>query len=200
MASKISVINFAFTLLGINPITSLEEESVTASTAKLVYEISLDSLVAMHAWTFAIVRKNLDISHDTAPAWGYTDAFNLPEDCLRILQVGEFELLPNIDYKVENRQILTNESSVSILYVSNDFNIQHAAPGFIETLAAKIAVNLCGKLADISSKLNAMAAIYSNNLRLALQENDSASFYVEENSSWLRSRYNYGYAAIPFAK
>jgi len=188
VASKISIINFALTLIGGNPISSLEEKSVSASTANLIYGMSLDSILGSHPWTFAIMRKNIEISHNSSPAWGYANSFNLPEDCLRILQVNELDFLPNIDYKVENRRILTDESTVNLLYISNDINIQHASATFVEAFASKIAVNLCGKLADTSTKLTAMAAIYANSLRIAIQANDTETSYVENNSSWVRAR------------
>jgi len=63
-------------------------------------------------------KKDYNLPADTeAPAWGFTKQFTLPADCLRLLRIFDYES----DHLVEGRKILSNSSTMKILYISRSY-------------------------------------------------------------------------------
>ena len=200
MASEIETINLALSFLGETSITSMIEDSVNANAVRIALPITRESLLTVHTWDFSLRRLKLEVSDHNAPAWGYQYSYPLPADCLRLIQVGLFENDPNISYKVEDRNILTDYTDILILYITRDINLQHASPLFIEAFAAKLAMNISTSLEGSKGMLETMASLYANNLSVAIQADNVESNYLESSSSWVNARWGNNSASILFAK
>lgn len=116
MNSKLQIINQALVHLGQEPISDLIDGGVYGTIAATFWPGAVDAVLRGHPWNFAGRRQVLPRLMD-APAFGYSSAFALPVDCMRVLEVG------TRDYKLEGRQILCNETSLTLRYVSNTVNI-----------------------------------------------------------------------------
>lgn len=103
------------------------------------------SLMRKHPWNFAIGRAQLAAAA-TAPAFGWTYAYDLPADCLRVLPlaVGGVENGRQIPYKVEGTQILTNAPAP--LLVRYMRRIENAGL-FDQQFCDVLTVNLAQKIA-----------------------------------------------------
>lgn len=116
-ASDVAIANLALTKVGDLRITSLSENTKPAREVKAVYDMLRDRLQRRYVWNFCKTRASLAALTD-APEFGFDYQYQLPSDCLRVLQAGEWfpsiSLSPFVgsssaDYAIEGRRILTND-------------------------------------------------------------------------------------------
>lgn len=139
--SEIQICNRALLHLGVQPITAFTDNNPVAAACGIVYEDCRDELLREHPWNFAIKRAILSPEVST-PVFGFSKQFNLPSDCLRVYRTYN----PYIDYQIEGTKLLTNESSISILYIRQVTDCNEFDPIFRKTLSLKIAVELANPL------------------------------------------------------
>jgi hypothetical protein len=89
--SKTSICNKALTLVGANPIVSIDDDSQNARILNRVYEIALKSILSECKWNFAIKRHTLVESTETID-WDYDDeayVYVRPADVVRIFGTND---------------------------------------------------------------------------------------------------------------
>src|SRR3546814_6931193 len=86
MTSVVSICNRALTLLGQKTITSLEDNSQAARLCVESYGPTRDAVLRDHPWNCAIARADLAALSE-APAFEFGRQFQLPPDCLRVLEL-----------------------------------------------------------------------------------------------------------------
>jgi hypothetical protein len=137
MASVVQMCNSALNQLGAASITSLTDNSKNARLCNERYETIRDAVFRSHPWNSLIKRQQL--AQDTAtPAWGFKYQFTLPSDSLRVLAIDAY----NSDYKIEGRKILSNESTIKIVYVSTVTDPNEMDILLRETISAGLAADL----------------------------------------------------------
>jgi len=134
VASNVGVANAALRKVGQSPITAFFENSKAARLANERFAELRDELLSRHPWNFALRRTSLAAS-TTAPEWGFTNAFPLPSDYIRVFKVnGEDE--DSGRWKVEDGSIVTDLSGpLEILYVYRVDDANRMTAGFREALA-----------------------------------------------------------------
>lgn len=171
MASEVDIANRALQKLGAERITSLTQDSENARECNVAYEAVRDAELRAHPWNFAIKRAQL-AADTTAPAFGFTNAFTLPSDCLRVLPPDPSYNLNSHDWQIEGRKILTNDSAaLEIRYIYRVTDTTQFDALFTEALACALAVELCEKLTQSNSKGQAMRADYTSTIRAARRQN-----------------------------
>lgn len=151
----VDVCNLTLDLLKQAPITSLDtpEDPAEVIFARW-YDTCRRSLLRAHTWNFGLKRRVLTVD-STAPAFGYSDAYNLPNDFIRIASIGDDSLGDfRRDYQIENGQILmTNDAgSLNLRYVYDITLVTRFDPLFVDLLALYMAVRLSNKF-NIASSL-----------------------------------------------
>jgi hypothetical protein len=141
MATDIEICNSALIKVGAGRIVSLDEDSASARLCKEQYPKVLLDLLRAHPWSFAI--KRVQLAETTQPEYGYVSAFQLPNDCLRVLEMEGHE---TIEWRKEGRTIVTDASTVKIKYISSNIPPGNFDNNFAEALAAKIAADICYSL------------------------------------------------------
>jgi hypothetical protein len=137
MASVVDICNGALNQLGASTILSLTEDSKNARLCNARYTQIRDSLFRSHPWN--CLQKRVQLAADTtAPAWGFTSAYTLPADCLRLLRILDYDS----NHKVEGRKILTNNSSMKILYVARIEDPNEYDELLRETISAALAADI----------------------------------------------------------
>jgi hypothetical protein len=155
-ADETSIVNLALAKLGVSPIMALTDDSKQAQFAKRFYEQTRDDTLQGHRWNFAMKRATLNRLSD-APAFEWSYAYQLPTDCLRVVQLNGWEATERQgQYSIEARSLMTNEDAAEIRYVSRitDTTLYH--PLFVDALATKLASVLAGPLTgsrDLGSTL-----------------------------------------------
>lgn len=152
MASKVEICNRALQKLGAKRIVSLDEDSKNARACNVAFESIKLAELADHTWNFATKRAQL-AADDPGPAFGYARSFTLPADYVRLLPPDVEDNTPYLDWSIEGRKILTNDSApLNIRYVSDVTDPNLMSPLFREALSCKIAMELAEEITQSNSK------------------------------------------------
>lgn len=185
--SVVQIVNNALVKIGANAILTLTEDSEAARAANLIYEQVRDSCLRDHVWNFAVNRVEL-AQNSTAPAFEFSYQYNLPSDCLRVLQMENMDMF----YQIEGGKLLTNEGTAKILYLARVEDVNLFDSMFIEALSARIAAELCVTLAESNTLYSNMMEMYQRKLADARSMDAQESGYREIIAdTWLDSRLNY---------
>jgi len=161
MPSVVDICNNALIDLGASAISSLTEDSKAARLCNQRFDSIRDTVFRFHPWNCLVKRASL--AADTAtPAFEYSFQYTLPTDpyCLRVLGLETADFL----FKVEGRKILTNETTVNIIYVARVLDTNEYDFGLIETLSAALAASLAYPLIGSVSLSQQMKANYDQKL------------------------------------
>jgi len=165
MASDVGITNAALRKLGQSPITSFSENSKAARLAGERYAELRDALLYRHPWNFAIKRRALAAS-STAPEWGYTAAYPLPADYIRMHEVNEEDEDAG-RWKIENGAVVTDlPAPLQVRYVYRVTDANRMTAGFREALACVLAADwaedITGDNSVVEAKEAAVATARSN--------------------------------------
>ena len=115
MASTLEIGNNALIALGAETIMDLTEDSKAARLCNARFESARDAVLRAHPWNCAMARASL-AQNSSAPAFGYDYSYELPPDCLRVIEAYGTDEEPIDDWQVEGRNLLCNETTVYIKY------------------------------------------------------------------------------------
>ena len=176
MASVVDICNGALNQLGGTTILSLTEDSKNARICNARYTQVRDALFRTHPWNCLQLRASL-AKDATAPAWGFSSAFTLPADCLRLLYIVDFDS----NYKVEGRKILSNTSSMKILYISRITDPNEYDELLRETLSANLAADIAYNITSSNPVAQNMYTLYQDKLRDARFVDSTEGQNVEQD-------------------
>lgn len=219
MASVVDICNLALAHLGDNAtVASIEppEGSAQAEHCARYYPIARDSLLTMHAWSFAMKRAALAAVSNPWPMWKYSYA--LPADCSTALAVLPPEALddystrftpamaptwyyaPTIaagtympqSFTVEGGVLYTNQENAVLRYLSLVTDTTRFPPLFVLALSWHLASMLAGPLVkgDVGAaearRCASMMAVYLGQAK----DNDSLERQVkpEHVVGWVAGR------------
>ncbi len=160
MASVVDICNGALNQLGASTILSLTEDSKNARLCNSRYTQVRDALFRTHPWNCLQARLELAASTDS-PAWGFTYAYTLPANCLRLLRVLDYDS----NYKVEGRKILSNASTMKILYISRITDPNEYDELLRETLSAALGADIAYAVTSNNTTSQNMILSYQEKLR-----------------------------------
>lgn len=168
-ATAVSISSNALLRLGSHPINSFDEgdpEGSNVSFARLASNLWPSvrrQVLRGHIWNCA-TRRVLLSPETTPPAFGWANQFLKPSDWLRTVAVGaEGE---RIDYVMEDRYFLANESALPLLYIFDNTNPATYDAG----LVAALEIGMMAALAYPVTKSTSLAAELSQLLRDTLAQ------------------------------
>lgn len=146
MADETSIANLALAKLGISPIMALTDDSKQAQFANRFYNQTRDEVMSSHRWNFAMRRDTLNhLASDPAFQWEY--AYQLPVDCLRVVQLNGYLPTERLGlFSVEANQLLTDAEEAQVRYISRVTDGSFYPPLFVSALATMLAMRLAGPL------------------------------------------------------
>ena len=176
MASVVDICNGALNQLGATTILSLTEDSKNARLCNSRYTQIRDALFRTHPWN--CLQKRIELAADTtAPAWGFTNAFTLPADCLRLLRILDYDS----NYKVEGRKILSNSSGMKILYVARVTDPNEYDELLRETLSASLGADISFGVTSNNQTAKNMYELFKEKLRDARFVDSTEGQNVEQD-------------------
>lgn len=190
MVGKMDICNLALLRLGSLPIESLDEDSKRAITLKNCFDLVRDIVLRGHPWNFATKRAVLARLTE-APLFGYSYAYQLPIDQLRVLGIvdGAGKLDPTLVYEIEGDRLLTNQTSASIKYIQRVSDIGIFDAQFCSALASRLAAEVAYQLTGAAAMKKQMMDEYRYELMEArsidAQENPPE---VYETNDWIEAR------------
>jgi len=162
MASIVDICNGALNQLGASTILTLTEDSKNARLCNARYTQVRDSVFRSHPWN--CLQKRLQLAADSdAPAWGFTKQYTIPADCLRVLTILDYDA----DYKIEGRKILTDNSTMKILYISRIEDPNEYDELLRETLSAAIAADIAYAVTSSNPTATNMYNLFQSKLKEA---------------------------------
>ena len=174
MASVIQICNSALNQLGASSITALTENSKNARLCNERYETIRDAVFRSHPWNCLIKRVQLAKDTDT-PAWGFSFQYTLPADCLRVLQIKDY----NLDYKIEGRKLLINESEVYLIYSAQITDVNELDVLLRETISAGLASDVAYNITSNLQVSKLMAEKYQAKLSEARHTDSSEGYNTD---------------------
>lgn len=115
MVSKTQIANQALSRLGAQRITDFLDQTVEAKAINAIYDLVVEDVISMGPWQSAKKRVTL-AQVSTVPTFGFSFAYQLPVDCIKVLRINECRL-GDIRFQIENNLLMTDESSVAIMYL-----------------------------------------------------------------------------------
>ena len=144
MASAVDIANSALNLLGASTISAFTDDSKNARLINQRYEPVRNRVFRSHAWNCLHKRVQL-AQNSTAPVIEYSNAYALPSDCLRVLKIHNGttdSIASSIDYKLEGRNIVTDEGTVFIIYIALDTDPNNYDTYLQESISHQLAADL----------------------------------------------------------
>ena len=176
MASTVEICNGALNQLGATTILSLTEDSKNARLCNSRYTQVRDSVFRSHPWN--CLQKRVEIAADTtAPAWGFSYAYTLPADCLRLLRILDYDS----NYKVEGRKILSNTSSMKILYIGRVTDPNEYDELLRETLSAALSADIAFAVTSNNTTSTNMYNLFQDKLKDARFVDSTEGQNVEQD-------------------
>lgn len=169
--TEVSICSLALSYLGEGPLIALDNTTAEGQIALLHYPRQRNALLAAHPWNFAITRITLSESA-TTPNHHYDNAFQLPSDCLRVLEMDDEDYY---EWEVENidgvRYIVTDATTCKIKYISAVTNTALFSESFAQLLALRLAVSMAIPITRSKTLMAAMKELYEDALMDAYNTN-----------------------------
>ena len=144
MASVVDICNSALNLLGASTISALTDDSKNARLCNQRYDPIRNRVFRSHAWNCLHKRVQL-AQNSTAPVIEYTYAYALPSDCLRVLKIhnGTTDSIASaLDYKLESRNVVTDEGTVYLIYIALDTDPNNYDSYLQESISHQLAADI----------------------------------------------------------
>lgn len=198
MASQVEIANRALTKLGAARIISFGDDNKQARAVQSMFAIVRDAELRAHVWSFAVKRASLAALTST-PDWGFEYEYELPSDCLRLLQVNDFFQGPSMDdyrnqstaeYMLEGNKILTDYvAPLKIRYITREEDTAQWDSTFVEAIACRLAAEMAEDLTQSNQKKDAAWKEYDQALMAAIRSGAVEQQHQDmPDDSWVLSR------------
>jgi hypothetical protein len=169
MASVVNICNSALNLIGASTISALTEDTKNARLCNQRYEPVRNRVFRSHNWNCLIKRVQL-AQNSTAPVIEYSYAYALPSDCLRVLKIHNAttdSVASNLDYKIEGKNIVTDETTVYVVYIALDTDPNNYDAYLREAISHQLAADICYAITNNATLANNYMARADERLREA---------------------------------
>lgn len=145
MSSYVSIANHAATIIGTAArLTAPSDDTSLGRAVASVWEIERKAALRDGAWNFAIRRADLP-ALAKPPLHGFTAQFELPADCLRIIEIYD---LRRDRWQVEGRAILADSlGPLRVRYLRDVTEPSEFDPLFAHAFARRIAQAIGNRIA-----------------------------------------------------
>lgn len=163
--TAITLCSKALVKLGAKSITSFNEETTESEVASQLYETILQDLLSSYPWRFALQQVSLG-RLQTTPLTDYQYAYQLPNNCLRILSAGQNTKSSGIKYRVVGTKLYANVPEVVLTYIEKP-DESTFPPFFVKALIANLASEFCLPLTESTTRTDYMRKIAAEELTQA---------------------------------
>jgi len=169
MASVVNMCNSALNLLGASTIANLTDDTKNARLCNQRYEPVRNRVFRSHAWN--CLHKRVQLAQNTiTPVIEYDHAYALPSDCLRVLKIHNGttdSIADNLNYKLEGRNIITNENTIYVVYIALDTDPNNYDTHLREGISHQLAADLCYAITNNATLANQYMARADERLKEA---------------------------------
>ena len=156
--SKVAVANLALGEIGARRIASFSDDTPEGRIISAFYDDIRDEVLSEHPWTFAQKRVML-VALAATPAFTndfITIVYAKPSDLIKINFLNQ----PNANVKIESQQILSDTTSLGIIYTWRNDDPTTYFQKFTMALAKKLAATICFPLTQSATKAQYLLTEY----------------------------------------
>ena len=161
MATSIDIANRALMLLGSREITSFTENSNEAKTAKNLYMSTRDYVLRAYPWASLKKRAKL-VELADKPVNGYRHQYQLPNDCIRVVEVHSPSRDKVTKWEVEGTKVLCDYSPLSVVYLANDVPEIDYSTQLVQALVYRLASEMAYPITGNNTTMSNFAALFEN--------------------------------------
>lgn len=171
--NSIDICNLALAYIGnTRSIASMAEQSKEAILCSRFYNLTREQLLKSFPWSFAVKTVDLTVTTETDEKYGYV--YEYPEDCLRVLRVGEdadhvMRTLDNDGTLI--RRIACDVENASARYICDAQDADGYSAEFADLLALALAFRLAGPMVADARMTQSVQQQYQYALAVAKQLN-----------------------------
>ena len=158
-----NICNRALGRCGEGQILDISDAGAPARACQLHFDGTRDEVLRSHRWNFATARASLSMLAEDPPFY-WKHQYALPGDFIRALEVNGTEEGYGRPWKIEGKNLLTNEEDgLNLVYIRRATEVDEWDSLFQEAmvlkLAAKLSVVLRGSSTQVDGFLQEYAAI-----------------------------------------
>lgn len=190
--TKLDIANNALIRIGDKTIESFDNTDKNTVLINQVFKQVLSEVLREYIWNCATARASL-VPNAISPPFGYTYAYDLPIDYIRLIQVydanGRFD--QNIDWCIEDNKILCNEPVMNIRYIKYmEDTLQFdslCTSALINKLAQKIAFSKTNSSKLVNELINEYESIILPRAR-SIDTVENKETDEQQLSTWITGR------------
>lgn len=199
MADQLYVYNRALQILKSTALASLSEVSERRVVLDANYNELLTAYLEEGFWKFAIRSVKIEADTDITPGFGYTYAFNQPEDLRKTYQVASDEFFLNMwwdDWIEESNLWWANVDEIYVRYVSDDatygLDLTKWTGRYTEAFCHQLAYRCAGLVSGSDPEKLLKEAVKTRSEALQFEAHREPAKRQPEGR-WNRARHNLGW-------
>src|SRR5258706_7161606 len=122
----------------------------------MFFEPVRDACLRDHKWNFALKRRQL--AETTAPLPEWSDAYHLPPECLRVMELNDD---PELQWEIEGRTLVTDAPAATILFIAKADDVNAWDALFIDAFTTLLASRLALAVAHDAGYSVELLKVYS---------------------------------------
>lgn len=151
-ASEVDICNLALDRLGQPTIIDLEDDNKAGQLCRRMYPLARDEIQRRFPWRRLRKRASIAALAD-APAWGYSNWYELPGDLLRLIEVYQNNTPLHSGWELEGNRILINYSDpLNIRYICRETDTSKFDALMVSAIAAYMAKDMAESLTQDPAK------------------------------------------------
>lgn len=179
--SWLAVANNALARINQPLLETLEQPDTSAILCRQLLPLAVGEILDTRPWRTARKRALIPALAE-APAFGFSYAFPLPSDFIRIVELPDLE---NDEWELEGSTILADVDALKIIYIATPEETKGLSPFLISAITTRLASKLVLSLTSDSSLYNAMYQESMNAIQLAITQEDAGKKdEMYETNSW----------------
>lgn len=143
--SNTEICNLALGRIGARTIMDIDEDEKNARACKNAFELVVKEASRSYPWN-CLKRRITCGRLVSAPAFGWSYAYQLPADCLAVLQLNGWDGIPEDEFEIEGSTILTNAEEAKVQYIAYVSDSTKWDPllasAIVTLLASRVAITL----------------------------------------------------------
>jgi hypothetical protein len=163
--SDVEICSVALVKIGASAIASFADDTVEADVASRLYEMTVRALLASHPWHFTLAEADLELA-DAPAQGGFSNAFVLPGDQVRIISAGGGRNARGLPYRIAGNLLHADSREIVLTYQRRSETSTFPA-FFVQALVARLAAEFCLPLTEGTSRADALYKLAAAELKIA---------------------------------
>lgn len=162
-SSETDIANLALSHIGGTNLSNIDDSSPKALIVRQFYDQALEEVLRAYDWACATRRQELAAVDGDLAKYAYRYALPADPYCLRVLTVFSPETgedLPDDQYIIEGRELLTDATPLSMKYMAKLTNVSEYDSLFTEALSFKLAAYLAFPITKKAALRGEMLQLY----------------------------------------